>query len=77
MADSVESLGEIIKEYANKYVSLTDRIKILEASGVKQTTSKVTGSNIRTTKIVASHKKEPIKIKKVNTSSAKISTRIQ
>jgi hypothetical protein len=29
MADSVESLGEIIKEYADKYVEINKRLKKL------------------------------------------------
>lgn len=35
MADSVESLGEIIKEYADKYVEINKRIKKLEGKNAK------------------------------------------
>jgi hypothetical protein len=34
MADSVESLGEIIKEYADKYVEINKRLKKLEGKSV-------------------------------------------
>ena len=37
MADSVESIGEIIKEYADKYVEINKRLKKLEG---KSTSSK-------------------------------------
>jgi hypothetical protein len=30
MADSVESLGEIIKEYAEKYNQIQDKLKLLD-----------------------------------------------
>lgn len=35
MAESVESLGQIIKEYADKYVELNKRIKKLEGKTSK------------------------------------------
>jgi len=53
MADSVESLGEIIKEYATKYQQLAEKLKHLESGGKV----KITGSNVVRTKIVPSHKK--------------------
>jgi len=41
MADSVESLGEIIHEYANKYQELNEKVKALQAKGPVIKTSKV------------------------------------
>lgn len=35
MADSVESLGEIIKEYADKYVEINRRLRKLEGKSSK------------------------------------------
>ena len=40
MADSVESLGEIIKEYADKYVEINKRLRKLEGKTPKDYNSK-------------------------------------
>ena len=50
MAESFESLGEIITEYANKTKSLTERMRVLE----KGSKVNLHGANIKLTKQVGS-----------------------
>ena len=46
MADSVESLGEIIKEYADKYVEINKRLRKLEGKTSKDYNSKNSKSSL-------------------------------
>lgn len=66
MADSVESLGDIIKDYATKYQQLSDRLSKLESKPTK-----VGSAVVRTTKSNVTSKKATARAQ----SSAKQSSR--